>query len=380
MHSRATKVTITRAFVKKLPLSRLHSRAFLVIVTRHIMPKSWNNMVDHRSTSADVARLAGVSQSTVSRVFSNNPRISDNTKQKVLQAAENLGYRPNRFARGLITNKSLLIGVVVAGVDTAFAPYILEKFTLKLQAEGYKVLLFNAKQAVSADELLPTALDYQVDGLITTSVIVSDKMAQICDQFETPLVLFNRHIDSDLIDSVNADNYLGGMLAAQAMIAAQVHKPALITGPENTSTSQERSQGFFNGLAEHGSLEPIHFTGELSYESAFSITCDLMQTPDKPDGIFAASDLMALGVLDALRYELGYNVPEDIQVIGFDDIPAAAHLPYQLSTIRLNVDAMIDEALLILSERLIGNPSPPMQVVVPVEYIERKTLQTRVNR
>ncbi len=334
-------------------------------------------MSNNRSTSEDVAQLAGVSQSTVSRVFSNSKRISDATREKVFQAADELGYRPNHLARSLITNKSQLIGIVMAGIDTAFAPYILKKLTLSLQAIGYKTLLFNVGDARSADDLLPHALDYQVDGLITTSAIVSEEMAEVCARFETPLILFNRAIASHHVNSVNADNFHGGQLVADAMFRAGIQRPVLITGPENTSTSQYRRRGFEEGLAKYGYESPIKVVGDLSYESAFEVTCDLMQQSERPDGIFAASDLMAMGVMDALRYELGYQVPNDIQVIGFDGLPATERLSYQLTTIRIDFDLMIEEALDLLLRNIDEPNHEPEQILVPVKYVERSSLITK---
>lgn len=225
---------------------------------------------DSRATSEDVARRAGVSQSTVSRVFSNNTRISDATREKVLQAATELEYRPNTLARSLITKESQLIGVVMAG--------------------------------------------------------------------------------------------------------AGIQRPAFISGPQNTSTTQERSRGYFERLAAHGYAQPIQRIGDLSYDSAFAATCALMRGDEQPDGIFAASDLMALGTLDALRYELGLRVPDDIQVIGFDDIPSAARASYELTTIRIDFDLMIDNTLRILQGNLKQAARLVEQVTTPVAYVERKTL------
>jgi DNA-binding LacI/PurR family transcriptional regulator len=333
-------------------------------------------MPDSRATSEDVARLAGVSQSTVSRVFSNSTRISAATRERVLQAALQLEYRPNNLARGLITKQSLLIGIVMAGIDTAFAPYVLEKLTIRLQADGYKVLLFNVGNALSADELLPVALDYQVDALITTSAIVSEEMAAVCARFRTPLILFNRRVGSESVNSVSADDFAGGQLAAEAMIRAGIERPALVSAPAYTSTGRARSRGFYTTFARLGLPPPVEVGGDLSYDKAFAATCELMSRSPKPDGIFAASDLMAMGVMDALRYQLGYRVPEEVQVIGYDDIPAASRLAYELTTIRIDLDAMIDETLNILRLGLDQETHSVRQVTTPVRYIERKSLVT----
>lgn len=331
-------------------------------------------MTTHRATAEDVARLAGVSQSTVSRAFSNHSRISEATRQRVFAAAARLGYRPNVLARSLITQRSHLIGIVMAGIDTAFAPYVLEHLTGQLQARGYHTILINVGAARTADELLPAALDYQVDGLITTSAIVSEAMAAACARIETPLVLFNRAVPGGTVSSITADNVAGGRLVAAAMARAGVVRPAFITGNPHASTSQDREQGFIEGLRAQGYEAPLRTVGSYTYEAGVQATRDLMGQAAPPDGIFAASDLIAMGVIDTLRHELGQRVPDDVRVVGFDDIPGAARAAYQLSTVRVDFDTMIAATLDVLFRHLESPATPPEQVIVPVQYVARTTL------
>lgn len=331
-------------------------------------------MSQSRSTAEDVAKRAGVAQSTVSRVFSNSSRISEATRQKVFKAAQELDYRPNHFARSLVTKQSLLVGIVMERISTAFSPYVLEKLTLKLQESGYNVLLFNVSQAMSTDDLLPSALDYQVDALITTSSVVSQEMANVYAKFKTPLILFNRHINNQAINTVSSDDYLGGRLAAEAMIKAGVKRAAFISGQKNTSTTQDRGQGFFEQWEQQGFARPRQIVGDYSYQSGFDAACQFMAKNKAIDGIFAVSDLMAMGAMDALRYKLGLQVPKDVQVIGFDDIPSAARLAYQLTTIRIDVDLMVDKTLELLQRCLTNHSGQIEQVITPVAYVERKSL------
>ncbi len=335
-------------------------------------------MSQSRSTAEDVARRAGVAQSTVSRVFSNSSRISEATRQKVLQAARELAYRPNNFARSLVTKQSLLVGIVMERISTAFSPYVLEKLTLKLQESGYNVLLFNVSQALSADDLLPSALDYQVDALITTSSVVSPEMADVYAKFKTPLILFNRRINNQTVNTVSADDYHGGKMAAEAMIKAGVKRAAFISGPENTSTTQDRGQGFFEGWELQDFARPRQIVGDYSYQSGFDVACQLWDDDSTLDGIFAVSDLMAVGAIDALRHKLGLRVPEDVQVIGFDDIPGAARLAYQLTTIRIDVDLMVNKTVELLQRCLTDKTKEVEQIVTPVTYVERKSLVVKI--
>jgi DNA-binding LacI/PurR family transcriptional regulator len=333
-------------------------------------------MSSNRATAHDVARLAGVSQSTVSRTFSNNSRISQATRERVMKAAEQLGYHPNILARSLLTHESRLIGIVMAGIDTAFAPYVLENVTLRLQAAGYRSILFNVGRAQDADDLLPSALAYQVDGLIVASALVSEAMAARCASLETPLVLFNRSVPDSSVNSVTADNVAGGRLVAQAMIDAGVTRPAFITGRERSSTSQDRERGFIKGLADAGFGEPVRIIGDYAYEAGVRAARSMMTAGKRPDGIFAASDLIAMGVMDTVRYEFGLRVPQDVCVVGFDDIPEAARLAYQLATVRIDFDAMIDKTLSILHDHLETPGTDPEQVTVPVTFIERSSLNS----
>ena len=253
-------------------------------------------------TSIQVAKQAGVSQSTVSRVFSeNSTNVSKKARQKVLKAAQELGYQPNIIARMMSTQQTNIIGIVMATVTSPFYPYVLEKFLEELQAIDRQVLLFTASANQSVDDILPQALQYRVDALIITSAILSSEMIASTVQSGTPLILFNRVVNDSNISAVCADNVAGGRLAANVLLDTGHERLAFINGVHNTSTSQEREYGFIQGLEERGYKAVQRAQGYYTYESGFQATDLLLDGDTPPDAIFCANDIMAIGAVDAIR-------------------------------------------------------------------------------
>src|SRR5919202_5990786 len=175
-------------------------------------------------TSNEVARLAGVSQSTVSRVFSANSRVADETTAKVMRAAKTLGYQPNVIARSLSTRRTDMVGIVMAEITSPFYPYVLEKFTERLHELGKRVLLFSTGPHHDVDETIQDVLKYQVDGLIIANATLSSALVSECAQRGTPLFLFNRYVRGAHASAVCCDNIAGGQLVAEMLWAAgRVH-------------------------------------------------------------------------------------------------------------------------------------------------------------
>lgn len=313
-------------------------------------------------TSIDVARRAKVSQSTVSRVFSrNSPNVSEDARQRVLQAAQELGYQPNIIARMMSTRQTNIIGIVMATVTSPFYPYVLEKFLEELQAIGRQVLLFTASEHQSVDELLPLILQYQVDALIVTSATLSSDMVEVSMQRGTPVILFNRSVNNPNVNAVCAENVAGGQLAADVLLDTGHQRLAFISGLRNTSTSQERERGFIERLQARNAAPLQYAQGHYTYTSGYKAALELLTQDTPPDAIFAANDIMALGAIDAIR-ERGLRLAHDVSVIGFDNIPMAGWGAYQLTTISQDVDAMIHRTLDIMLEK-IANPHSPTQTV-----------------
>ena len=256
-------------------------------------------------TSSEVARVAGVSQSAVSRVFTPGGSASAATRAKVLKAAEDLGYRPNTLARAMITGKSRVIGVVVAYLENQFYPMALQQLDRALKERGYHILLFMAKNDEGVKPIVEELMSYQVDGIITASVAISNDLGARCAAAGIPLVMFNRGQDTGEHSQVTSDNVGGGRTVAHFLAAGGHKKIAHISGWAGSSTGRDRMRGFIEGLADHG-LEPsVVEDGMYRQETASTIARQICTGLDRPDAIFVGNDHMAFAVMDTLRFELG---------------------------------------------------------------------------
>jgi DNA-binding LacI/PurR family transcriptional regulator len=336
-----------------------------------------NHKPTNRITSLEVARRAGVSQSTVSRSFSNDPRLTQETKDRVLEVALGLGYQPNAIARSLITRRTNIIGLVTSDLSNPFFPHVLEEFTARLHDLGWRVLLFTAGRKENVDDLLSSVLSYQVDGLIIASLGLSSKMAKICVQRGTPVVLFNRYALHSGASAVSCDNLSGGRLIADLLLDAGHERIAYIAGHEDSSTNRDREQGFRERLAQRGTHIFARVPGEYSYESGFGATKRLLETPVRPDAIFCANDITAMGCLDAAR-ELEIDVPSQLSVVGFDDIPSASWSAYRLTTVRQPVGEMIEASIKLLLERIENPALKPSSKFLPGTLITRGSVRESV--
>jgi DNA-binding LacI/PurR family transcriptional regulator len=300
-------------------------------------------MASDKVTSLDVARLAGVSQSAVSRVFTEGTSVSKKTAEKVRLAAEQLGYRPNVLARSLITGKSRIIGLVVANLDNQFYPLALELLSKSLQARGYHILVFMASSSDDvAESVIQELLDYQVDGIITASVAMTNDLTGRCVAAGIPIVMFNRGQDDPRLSEVTSNNLLGGRAVADFLLSGGHRRVAHIAGWAGSSTGRDRARGFVERLAEAG-IEPFAIIdGMYSREGAAEAARSLFKSAEKPDAIFVGGDYMAFSVMDVLRHELGLDVPGEVSVVGYDDVPMAAWPAYSLTTFRQPVEDMVE--------------------------------------
>ncbi len=311
-------------------------------------------------TSIDVARLAGVSQSAVSRVFTPGASVSARMLEKVQKAADELGYRPNVLARSLITGKSRMIGVVVGYLENQFYPEVLELLSNSLQSNGYHVLMFMAGSMSEVDKVMQEVMDYQVDGLVLASVAMSSQLASRCRQQGIPLVLFNRSIDDESFPAVISDNYAGGRKIADFFIAGGHKRIGYIAGWEEASTQRDRERGFTDGLAAQGISLFAREVGGFDHEEAMEATRQMFSAKKIPDAVFVANDHMAFGVLDTLRYELGIKVPEQVSVAGYDDVPLASWKAFDLTSVRQPAQQMVDKTVEILLEP----DTPPRRIQI----------------
>ncbi|MCB2288615.1 LacI family DNA-binding transcriptional regulator [Clostridium sp. CS001] len=324
-------------------------------------------------TSIDVAKLAGVSQSSVSRVLNadSGREVKDNTREKVLEAAKELGYKPNIIARSMISRRTDIIGVVIGNPVGPFYSKIMMELMTKIQEQGKQCLMFTVEAGEDINKILQRVLQYQVDGIIITAAALSPEMANICIQNETPIVLFNRFVPELNISSVYCDNIEAGRIVAEFLWVKGYTNIAYI-GYEKDATSEiERKIGFYGKLREYGVYNIPAERANFTYESGYEAAIRLLKQNNSLDAIFCSSDLIAMGAMDAARFELGLKVPEDISIVGFDNVPMAAWPSYDLTTVNQPVEQLVDETIDILTE-LIENPEKaPIKRMIRIGLIER---------
>lgn len=324
-----------------------------------------------RATSVEVARLAGVSQSAVSRCFTDGASVSPAMRAKVLAAAHRLGYRPNAIARGLTTRRTGLVGVVMGDLDGPFQPYLFERLTRGLATLGKQPLLIRAEPGGTGLQVPLPALDYQVEAVVVTAGSVPSGTVEAIRATGTPLLLYGRASAADGVDSVCCDNAAGARMVADALVAAGHRRIAYLAGRASAFAERERGAAFREGLARHG-LEPVATgRGDYGYDSGYRETLRLLGGPDRPGALFCGNDAMAFGALDAARTALGLRVPEDLSVVGFDDVPMAAWPSFDLATVRNPVDETVAR-LLALLERRLDDPAAPTVLHRPMPLLIRR--------
>jgi DNA-binding LacI/PurR family transcriptional regulator len=300
-----------------------------------------------RVTADEVARVLGVSQSTISRAFSTSASISEEMRSRVMATAAELGYQPNVLARSLMTRRTDIIAIVLPNLTDPFYAVVLDELTQRLQPRGCQTLLFVPAPGQEIDEILPMLLQYQVDGIIITSATVSSAMARACAKRETPVVLLNRYVPGLEIHAVSCDNVAGGRQIADLLLRQNHCRPAFVAGQLGASTSADRQSGFVGRFEESGIECLIEQGGDHTYQAGFDAALRLMRRPDRPDAIFFASDIMAFGGIDALRRN-SFSVPDDVSVAGFNGVPISGWDAYDLTTIRHPFSQMADAALELL--------------------------------
>lgn len=331
-------------------------------------------------TSRDVAKRAGVSQSAVSRVFTPGASVSAAMEARVREAADALGYRPNTLARGLITGRSRVIGVVVAYLENQFYPTAIEKLSIALQARGYHTLIFMASNAEELiDKVIDEMLDHRVDGIVMASVGVSNTLAERCEATGIPVVLFNRSQRGRTLSSVTSDNKAGGRKVAKFLLACGHQRIAHIAGWQGSSTGRDREAGFRAGLTERN--QPLHAyaQGDYDRETAMRVTREMFSAAEIPDAVFVGNDHMAFGVLDVLRLELGLHVPDEVAVVGYDDTPVAAWPAYGLTTIRQRLNRMVVATVDALLVRIEQKHPKPVRIRIEGPLIRRTTTRSPIH-
>jgi len=333
-----------------------------------------------RTTIRDVARTAGVSINTVSRALNGKPDVNPETKRLILEAAERLQYTPNKLARGLRSKKTGVIGVIVADIANPFFSAMVKGMGKAVKELGYSIILQDTSENYeNEEEAILIMQSEQVDGVLITPVQTDKRSILKLQESGIPFVLVARHFSDVDTDYVVADDVQGGYLATTHLIENGYTKIAFINGPSYNSSAIERLEGYKKALEEHNIElnEKLIRSGALTMEDGYSHGKALLIDHDpQPTAFFTFSDFVALGAMKAIR-EAGLRIPEDIAIVGYDDIPFSSCLKVSLTTVKVLKREMGKKAISVL-EKKIDEQEGQSHLKMPVDLVIRQSsLSTR---
>jgi len=325
------------------------------------------------TTLEEIARLARTSRSTVSRVINVDPNVREATRQRVLDVIQRLNYKPNQAARSLAGGRTHVLGLVIpTGVASVFTdPYIptlIRGISTTCQEHDYSVMLWLAEAEYERRTVIQVLQNGFIDGIIVSSMPINEKMIEALMASPLPFILVGRSPQHPELNFVDVENQAGARQAVHHLLGLGRRRIACLSGPLNTIVGIDRHTGYRDALSAYGiPVDPALIReGDFSEEDGYRLTRCLL--PHQPDAIFAASDAMALGAL-RLLHEMGISIPQQIAVVGFDDMPFAARSQPPLTTIR----QPIQQTGALAAENLIKciEDSQPRQIVLPTELIIR---------
>jgi DNA-binding LacI/PurR family transcriptional regulator len=326
-------------------------------------------------TMLDVAKACGVSYQTVSRVINDSPNVSSRTRRQVLQAIETLGYHPNQFARSLKTRRSFLLEVITFGVETYIPRDLIVALGRTAKEYGYRLMFTDVKNDNQEEEKRVWAHINSgfCDGAILTAPVESKLFEKIiANPPDLPLIQIRNKRGSNA-PSVLIDQYGGEKMATQHLLNLGHRRLAEISGPLNYHEALTRHESFVDNLRSLG-LEPVDSVeaDEWMPQHGYQAACKLLERTSDFSALVVSNDYMALGAILALS-ERGLRVPEDISVVGFDDVPESAYFMPPLTTVRQDYDALGKQSIQYLMDVINDPGTPPHQRVLIPQLIERKS-------
>ncbi|MFV0332936.1 MAG: LacI family DNA-binding transcriptional regulator [Tropicimonas sp.] len=330
-------------------------------------------MRKHYASSTDVARLAGVSQSTVSRTFRGDTRVSPEARSKVMEAAQELDYRPNLLPRIMLTQQSRLVALVIGGMHNPFYARVLERFTIRLQEMKCQVMLAHVDSDDALDSVVPRLSGYRVDAVVSALSVLTEAAANQLIELRVPVISFNTHMRKKGLYTISCDNQQAGREAARHLISQGGRRLAYLGGPEHNPANIDRRRGFAEEARARG-FEPVLSNDEFSFAGGARQAARIFASATPPDAVFCGNDLIAIGAVDALWRSSEITPPQPLRMVGFDDIPQTAWAPYELSSILQDEEAMIDRALSILDDLYADVDMPDrVELLVPGKMITRRS-------
>ncbi len=332
-------------------------------------------------TISDIAKQFNVSTTTISNALNNKPGVGKETREKIVQFARELDYRPNYFAKGLVANQSFAIGLIVTNFSDPYYHELALGVQSKVDEHGYGMMLFNTNHSVENERRLIEMLEARgADGIILSTVVHDDPNIDLLNEIQIPYVLASRLIlnprKSSTINSVSADNYGGAYEAARHLCRLGHTKIAVIAGDMRASSAIMRAEGTRDAFAEFDITIPPDLFVECGYSKshAYKVAKDILARQDKPTAFLTHGDNMALGVRE-VAYENGLRIPEDLAIIGFDDISFASLAGIELTTVSQNQYLMGKTGAELLLDKIKNEPKPGISnnIVLEAELIIRKS-------
>ena len=326
------------------------------------------------ASAQQVADRAGVSRSAVSRTFTPGASVSEETRRRVMEAAEVLGYHVNHLARGLTRRSSNIVCIVASDLETPLRSRMVGTLTDRLQHSGRVAMLIATSGRGDADAhtALRQILNYRADATVVLSGTPSEAITRLCIAAGQRVVLINRDDRIEGPDNITIDSALPGQVAVAAFRRAGCRRPCLVTSGQGTPALLAREASFLAAARADG-LEPMVWRrGRTVYATGRAAAHDLLLRPDRPDAAFCISDLVAFGFLDAARHDLGLRVPDDLCVIGFDNTEQAGWSSYDLTTFDQSVEATSDAVLAALDA---SEGTAPLRLTIPAPLVWRRTVR-----
>jgi LacI family transcriptional regulator len=323
-------------------------------------------------TIKDVAREAGVSVATVSRVWNEAAFVSAETRQRVAEVATRLGYSPHGAARSLITRTTHALGVLLPDLYGEFFSEIIRGIDHTAQAAGYHILVSSSHESKDEIDAALRSMRGRVDGMIIMSPDLEARRTLHALQGSFPVVLLNGGAEAKEFDTITIENHEGAREMVRHLVARGHTRIAMIGGPERNYDAAERLRGYHTALTESGIEHEVSLVvpGDFSELSGHSAVSQLLELEPRPTAIFAANDSMAIGALSALR-EAGLRVPDDVAVAGFDDIPLARYMNPPLSTVHVDISQLGERAAALLLASLRKGNRPHQQLQLPTTLVIR---------
>ena len=328
-----------------------------------------------RVTMTDVAQAAGVSLMTVSRVVNHKDDVSPDTRQRVQDIIHNLGYRPSSIARGLVTQRTGTLGLVVPDIDNPFFSGIVRGAEDEAYARDYSVLLANTSEDPEREiAVLESLEEKQVDGVILCSSRLDEQTLDAVTERFSAVVLISRRLSQDCVATVLIDDEVGGRMATEHLLHSGHRAVGIVTGPAISHSTRERLRGYRLALEAAGLRYRAEWMRSCSpvVQDGYRAVKELLAVHPEITAIFCHNDLVAVGALQVC-HELGRQVPDDLALVGYDDIPMASLVTPPLTTCRVSRSELGGQAMRLLLEQIDDCPGNKQQVLIRPELVIRQS-------